>query len=74
MQMSAAVATTVRELRLEKGLSQEKLADKIDSHQVYISEIEQGKKLPSLSVLYRISQTFGLSFSDLIRLVESKLG
>ena len=35
------VGDTIRELRKEKHLSQEKLADAINSHQVYISEIEK---------------------------------
>ena len=49
MTINVAVAETLRELRQKKGVSQEKLAEAIDSHQVYISEIENGKKMPSLS-------------------------
>ena len=44
MTINVAVAETLRELRQKKGVSQEKLAEAIDSHQVYISEIENGKK------------------------------
>ena len=43
MQINRAVAQTIRELRRKKHISQEVLAEAIDSHQVYISEIENGK-------------------------------
>ena len=56
MPINIAVAETLRELRQKKGVSQEKLAEAIDSHQVYISEIENGKKIPSLSVIYKTAQ------------------
>lgn len=42
-------------------MSQEKFADAIDSHQVYISEIENGKKILSLPVLYKVARYFDLS-------------
>lgn len=73
MQLNCALAHTVRELRLKNGLSQEKLADEIDSHQVYISEIEQGKKIPSLQILYKMAQSFKIPLSEMIKIVESKL-
>ena len=63
----------MRELREKKGVSQEKIADAIDSHQVYISEIENGKKIPSLPVLYKVARYFDLSLSELTSLVEEKM-
>lgn len=70
--MKAAIAETVRELRIKNKLSQEKLAEAIDSHQVYISEIEQGKKLPSIEHLYKISVAFNMKLSELIKIAEEK--
>ena len=73
MTINVAVAETLRELRQKKGVSQEKLAEAIDSHQVYISEIENGKKIPSLSVIYKTAQFFNLSLSDFAAMIEEKL-
>lgn len=73
MPINVAVAETLRELRQKKGVSQEKLAEAIDSHQVYISEIENGKKIPSLSVIYKTAQFFNLSLSDFATMIEEKL-
>ena len=63
----------VRHLRREHNISQEKLAELINSHQVYICEIEQGKKLPSLTVLDNIAKAFNLPLSQLVYQIEVKL-
>ena len=73
LQMNMAVAETIRALRMQKAISQEKLADAIDSHQVYISEIEKGKKIPSLTILYNIAEFFDIPLHKLIKLIEEKL-
>lgn len=73
MPINEAVAQTLRELRRKKGISQESLAESIDSHQVYISEIENGKKIPSLPVIYNIARYFNLSLSEFFALIDSKM-
>ena len=73
MQFNEAVALVVRHLRREHNISQEKLAELINSHQVYICEIKQGKKLPSLNVLNNIAQAFHIPLSELVRQIEEKL-
>ncbi|MBQ3025864.1 MAG: helix-turn-helix transcriptional regulator [Spirochaetaceae bacterium] len=73
MLINNAVAQTIRELRIKNNVSQEVLADAIDSHQVYISEIENGKKIPSIPILYKISKFFGISLSELTKLIEKKI-
>ena len=73
MQMNMAVAETIKALRKQKGVSQEKLADAIDSHQVYISEIEKGKKIPSLTILHNIAIFFNIPLTELVSMIEKKL-
>lgn len=68
-----AVAQAIKELRKEKHISQEKLADAIDSHQVYISEIEKGKKIPSITILYNMARCFGLSLTEFANIIEENL-
>ena len=71
MLMNMAVAETLKTLRMQKGISQEKLANAIDSHQVYISEIEKGKKMPSLTILYNIAKFFEMSLTELVSQIEN---
>lgn len=70
---SIAVGKTIKRLRKEKKISQEKLAEVIDSHQVYISEIERGLKIPSLPVLNEMAIAFGISLTELVSYIEKEL-
>jgi transcriptional regulator with XRE-family HTH domain len=73
MEINMAVAQAIKEKRIENHLSQEKLADMIDSHQVYISEIEKGKKIPSIMILYNIAKSFGMTLTEFIGIIEDKI-
>ena len=73
MEINMAVAQAIKEKRIENHLSQEKLADMIDSHQVYICEIEKGKKIPSIMILYNISKSFGMTLTEFIGIIEDKI-
>lgn len=48
--------TLIREKRVEKKISQGKLAKMIGVSQPFIAEIESGRKTPSLDVLMRICE------------------
>lgn len=56
----------VKELRLSKGYSQEKLAEISDLDRTYIPGIEAGKRNVSLVVVEKISKAFGVSISELL--------
>ena len=71
--ISKAVGKTIKELRKSRGFTQEELAEKINSHQVYISEIERNIKTPSLQVLYEMSKAFGMSLTSLVSMIEKNL-
>lgn len=45
--------------RKEKGISQLELAEIIDSKPTTVASWEQGKSLPSIQTLYRLSQYYG---------------
>lgn len=68
-----AFAKVIRRLRLEKNLSQEKLAFEADLHRTYISQLERGLKSPSLQTVYKISKVLGISLSELMLLVLKEL-
>ena len=55
----------LRELRLEKGWSQETLANLAEIDRTYIPGIENGKRNVSLIVLQKLSLVFGISLSNL---------
>lgn len=55
----------IKELRQEKGISQEKFAELADLDRTYISGIESGKRNVSIDVVSRIARVFGISISEL---------
>lgn len=57
----------IKEKRLEKGLSQEDLADRIDLSRSYISHVELGSKNASLETVVRIANELGCSANDLLK-------
>lgn len=56
----------VKELRLAKGYSQEKLAEISDLDRTYIPGIEAGKRNVSLVVVEKIAKAFNISISELL--------
>jgi len=52
--------------RLEKGLSQEKLAALADLHRAYVGQIERGEKNIGLKNLEKIAKALGVNIKDLL--------
>ena len=50
-----AFGRVIREMRLERGLSQEKLSELCNLDRSYVSEIERGEKTASIRTLVLIS-------------------
>ena len=57
--------TRIRELRKERRLSQEELAEAVGTTRQTITSIEVGKYTASLPLAYKIARYFGLSIEDI---------
>lgn len=53
--------------RIKKGLTQLQLATLIDTSPGYIHEIERGKKVPSLEMLYRLGESLNVCPKELLK-------
>jgi transcriptional regulator with XRE-family HTH domain len=60
-----ALGKRIRQLRQERGWSQERLADEAGMHRTYMWGIEQGVRNPSVRHLVRIAEALGISLSVL---------
>jgi transcriptional regulator with XRE-family HTH domain len=58
----------IRLLRKEAGLSQEELAWECDLERTYLSNVETGKRAPSVATLFLIADRLGLEAADLVAL------
>jgi transcriptional regulator with XRE-family HTH domain len=64
---SIQVATAVRDLRHVRNLSQRQLAARMGVPRTYISKIENGKAMPTLSSLDRLARALQVDISALLR-------
>jgi transcriptional regulator with XRE-family HTH domain len=68
----AAFGAVITELRVKKGLGYEDVAHKVGCNPGYMSDIERGKKNPTMKVIQAIADTHGLKLSKLIAMAERK--
>ena len=61
------VAQAVRDLRRVRNLSQRQLAGRMGVPRTYISKIENGKAMPTLSSLNRLAKALDVDMSALLR-------
>jgi len=60
----------VRDARIKKGMSQERLADLSELHRTYISDIELGKRNVSIDNIEKIADALGMKISDIFLEME----
>lgn len=58
----------VQELRKQKGLTQEDLADLISVDRSYMGFVERGERNPTLDKLIKIAKAFNTTLSDLFKI------
>ncbi len=73
MKISIAFGKVLRELRLNKGLSQEQLGFEADLRRTYVSILELGQQQPSLTTLLKLANALNIKASQLMALLEEKM-
>ena len=67
MDLVRLLGENVREARKRRHMSQEALALEADMKRSYLSELERGKRNPSVRALGRLAAALGIDPSDLLR-------
>ena len=60
-----AFGARVRQLRFDKGLNQEELADRIGVFRTYMSRIETGAGNPTLDMIHALASALGVTPASL---------
>jgi len=68
-----AFGRVIAQMRVEQRLSQEELAEKIGSTNVYISLLERGQRQPSLNAVILIAESLKITPAELVRRVNEQL-
>ena len=65
--MSSHIRNTIRELRADRSMTQQELADLIGVTRQTVIAIEGDKYSPSLEVAFRVSRVFGVPLEQVFR-------
>ncbi|RLT19179.1 MAG: XRE family transcriptional regulator [Planctomycetota bacterium] len=68
-----AFGESVRELRLERGLSQDDFAAAAGIHRTYVGGVERGERNPTLTSIARIASALKISPAELLALSMSRM-
>lgn len=60
--ITEVIGKRIKEIRSEKGISQEKLALKAELDQTYVAGVENGKRNPSIKSLEKIINALDTNF------------
>lgn len=64
-QTRSRLGRKVQKLRKALGISQEKMAEKINISRTHMGHIEQGRKSPSLKVMTKLAKALHVKVADL---------
>jgi transcriptional regulator with XRE-family HTH domain len=67
MDMRKLVGRNTKKIRLVKRLTQEELAERSGFSQQYISDLERGRRNPTVVSLYELAQALGVDYLDLLQ-------
>ena len=67
MTLGETVAENLKRIRLERGLSQEELADLAEVNRNYIGMIERGENSPTVDMIERIAKALGTDPAGLFK-------
>jgi len=68
----AAFGAVITELRVKRGLGYEEIAHKVGCNPGYMSDIERGRKNPSMKIIQAIADVHHVKLSKLFALAEKK--
>jgi transcriptional regulator with XRE-family HTH domain len=66
-----AFGKQLRAMRLKRGLSQQTVAERCGSNYPYISELERGLKVPTLTMILRLASALECRVRDLVGIFDT---
>jgi len=72
-EIEVILGTLLRDLRLAKNLSQEKLAELGEFERSYISKVENGDRTIQFTTFIRFANALDMKASELMKLLENEI-
>ena len=73
LQLQKVFGLVIKRIRKKKGISQERLAELVDMHRTYISDIERGSRNVSLVNIYRLADGLEVQVFEIFQEMEKEL-
>lgn len=68
-----AFGFVLRKHRLEKGLTQEQLSERVDVVRSFICGLENGRKQPSLQMILKLGEALGVDPGELVSATNARI-
>lgn len=68
-----AFGLVIKEMRKAHGLSQEAFSDEAGLDRSFLSQVETGRKQPSLLTIFQLAMALKVDASELLKQVEGRL-
>ncbi|TYP49220.1 helix-turn-helix domain-containing protein [Thermosediminibacter litoriperuensis] len=65
------IGKRIRQIRLQRDLTQEELGERANLHYSYIGQVERGDKIPSLKTLSKIAKALNVSLDYVLEDVKT---
>ena len=70
--LPVAVGRHVRELRQQRGISQEDLAARAGLHRNYVGSVERGERDIGITAIWRIARALGVSLAEFFAPIDRR--
>lgn len=71
--IALAIGKVIAAKRVSAEMSQEELAERIDSTRSYVSDLERGVKEPCLGMIMRLAKAFDQTASEFLHGIDQKV-
>lgn len=71
--IASAFGSVLRQIRIDRGLSQQEVSFRTDIDRSFLSQLETGRQLPTLLTLFRLADAFNIKPSTILQRVEKSI-
>ena len=65
MDIKQRIGARTKQIRFKKGMTQEKLSERMEINSKYLSSIERGKENPTLHTLIKLAESLGVHLGEI---------
>jgi transcriptional regulator with XRE-family HTH domain len=72
MDIKQMIGARIKEIRTKRGITQERLSERMEINPKYLSGIERGKENPTLNTLIKLSESLQVDIGEIFSSVEAE--